>query len=79
MTKYGIFRGDKIVGRIIFNNLKNAMKERDEWNEDLIDFNKFIKTDPIKFKNKKPRTLVEVKEYKKKRISTERRLRELMS
>lgn len=78
MVRYGIFRGEKMVGREVFSDLKMAIKERDKWNKDFKDFNDFIKSDPVKFKDKNPIKLVEVKEYRKKRMSVEKKLREMM-
>lgn len=76
MVKYGIFRGENIVGREIFSDLKMAIKERDEWNKQFEEFNFKVKTDP-KFKSGKLITPVEVREFKRKKMSAEEKLRRI--
>ena len=74
MTKYGIFRGNKLVGRVIFNNLSNAEEERDEWNAQFREYNEKVKANPSLGK---PVTYVEVKEYGKKRQTREQKMQEM--
>lgn len=76
MTQYGIFRGNEMVGRVIFNSYNEALKERDSWNKQFEQYNNKVKNDP-NFKNEKPITYVEVKEYRKKRQTAEQKLKEM--
>ena len=61
---YGIFRGEKILGRNIWENKEEAEKEAELFNKQLKEINKDYKENPEKFKDRKPIELVEVKEYK---------------
>jgi len=71
MVRYALFRGDQVVGRVAHQSIKSAIKERDEWNKQFKEFNEIIKNMP----DKKPISFVEVKEYRKKRQTTEQKLR----
>lgn len=75
MVKYGIFRGDKLVGRVIFSDLNQANKEKEEWNKQFSEFNDYVKANKMK---KDLVEMVEVKEYRAKRRTVKQRLRELM-
>lgn len=76
MVRYALFRGDKLVGRTAWATLKEAIKERDEWNKQFAGFNEKIKTMPS-LKGEKPIEFVEAKEYRKKRQTAEQKLKEM--
>ena len=76
MVRYALFRGDKLVGREVFRDIKDAIREKNEWNKQFAEFNEKIKTMPS-LKDDKPISFVEVKEYRKKRQTTEQKLREM--
>lgn len=75
MTRYGIFRGDKLVGRTVYKDFEKALKEKNEWNKQFEEFNK----ESIKLGTGKFVIPVEVKEYRKKRQTAEQKLKDIFS
>ena len=61
--KFALFRGEKQVGRYVYDDIEDAIKEAKEWN---------------KIKEWKDIEPVEVKEYIKKRMTAEQKLKEMM-
>jgi hypothetical protein len=68
--KYGLFRGDLLVGRELYKDITNANKEKERWNKEFEDFNK-------QSPNKKIQN-VEVREYKIKKMSSLNKLKNIL-
>lgn len=75
MAQFGLYRGDELVGRVIFSNYESAVKERDSWNKQFEEYNEALKTNPNL--TGKPIKHVEVKPYRKKRQTREQKMREM--
>lgn len=69
MTKYGIFRGEEMVGRVIFKDIKDAINEKDKMNKQ---FDEFRKATGKSIKD------VEVREFAVKRQTAQQKLREML-
>lgn len=70
MSKYALFRGNKMVGRVLHTRVESAVQERDQWNKQFAEFTQATgkSIDPV-----------EVREFKKPRKSAEQRLREMFT